>query len=109
MLIEFSTANFRSIKECQKLTLVAGSGKELLEQNTFDAGLTGFPRLLRSAVIYGANAAGLMMTLYSLMGVRRKAQIKTALAVWKAAPGQGYKIRNGERIPSNSSSNPCHQ
>lgn len=58
MLIEFSAANFRSIKERQKLTLVAGSGKELLEKNTFDSGLTGFPRLLRSAVIYGANAAG---------------------------------------------------
>lgn len=58
MLIEFSAANFRSIKESQKLTLVAGSGKELLEQNTFDSGLPGFPRLIRSAVIYGANAAG---------------------------------------------------
>lgn len=58
MLVEFSAANFRSIKESQKLTLVAGSGKELLEQNTFDSRLPGFPRLVRSAVIYGANAAG---------------------------------------------------
>ncbi|OGA40195.1 MAG: hypothetical protein A3G28_04255 [Betaproteobacteria bacterium RIFCSPLOWO2_12_FULL_68_19] len=58
MLIEFSAANFRSINEVQKLTLVAGPGKEHLGQNTFDSGLTGFPRLLRSAVIYGANAAG---------------------------------------------------
>lgn len=58
MLIEFSTANFRSFKETQKLTLVAGSGKELLEQDTFDSGLPGFPRLLRCAVIYGANASG---------------------------------------------------
>ena len=58
MLVEFSAANFRSINEIQKLTLVAGPGKEHLGQNTFDSGLTGFPRLLRSAVIYGANAAG---------------------------------------------------
>ena len=58
MLVEFSAANFRSINEVQKLTLVAGPGKEHLGQNTFDSGLTGFPRLLRSAVIYGANAAG---------------------------------------------------
>ena len=58
MLIEFSTANFRSVKETQKLTLVAGTGKEHQEQNSFDSGLPGFPRLLRSAVIYGANAAG---------------------------------------------------
>src|SRR3990172_9083612 len=58
MLVEFSTTNFRSISEVQTLTLVAGPGKEHLGQNTFDSGLTGFPRLLRSAVIYGANAAG---------------------------------------------------
>ena len=58
MLIEFSAANFRSIKDTQKLTLVAGTGKEHLDQNTFDSGLPGFPRLLRSVVIYGANAAG---------------------------------------------------
>lgn len=58
MLVEFSAANFRSINAVQKLTLVAGPGKEHLGQNTFDSGLTGFPRLLRSAVIYGANAAG---------------------------------------------------
>ncbi|MEK6244246.1 MAG: ATP-binding protein [Pseudomonadota bacterium] len=58
MLVEFSATNFRSISEVQKLTLVAGPGKEHLGQNTFDPGLAGFPRLLRSAVIYGANAAG---------------------------------------------------
>lgn len=58
MLIEFRATNFRSINEAQTLTLVAGSGKELVSENTFEPGLTGFPRLLRSAVIYGANAAG---------------------------------------------------
>lgn len=34
----------------------------------------------------GANAVGLMMTLYSLMSDGRKAQIKKALDVWKANP-----------------------
>ena len=58
MLIEFKVTNFRSINETQTLSLVAGSGKELVTENTFESGLPGFPRLLRSAVIYGANAAG---------------------------------------------------
>lgn len=58
MLIEFRAANYRSINESQTLSLVAGSGKERLKENTFESGLPGFPRLLRSAVIYGANAAG---------------------------------------------------
>lgn len=58
MFIEFRVTNFRSIREEQSLSLVMGQGKELLDENTFDSGLPGFPRLLRSAVIYGANAAG---------------------------------------------------
>ena len=58
MLIEFRVTNFRSINETQTLSLVAGSGKELVTENTFESGLPGFPRLLRSAVIYGPNAAG---------------------------------------------------
>src|SRR2546422_767062 len=58
MLIEFRAANYRSINESQTLSLVAGPGKERLKENTFESGLQGFPRLLRSAAIYGANAAG---------------------------------------------------
>ncbi|MFQ5672490.1 MAG: ATP/GTP-binding protein [Nitrospinales bacterium] len=58
MLIEFKVTNFRSIRETQTLSLVANSSKELLEENTFDTGIKGFPRLLRSVVIYGPNAAG---------------------------------------------------
>ena len=33
--------------------------------------------------VYGVLAAGWMMTLYSLLGLRRKAQIRKALARWK--------------------------
>ena len=58
MLIEFRVTNFRSIRETQTLSMVAGSGNELAATNTFDSGITGFQRLVRSAVIYGANAAG---------------------------------------------------
>ncbi|OGA44744.1 MAG: hypothetical protein A3F74_19830 [Betaproteobacteria bacterium RIFCSPLOWO2_12_FULL_62_58] len=58
MLIEFRVTNFRSINRTQVLSLVAGSGKERIAENTLESRLPGFPRLLRSAVIYGANAAG---------------------------------------------------
>jgi hypothetical protein len=72
MLIEFRVTNFRSIKETQTLSLVAGTGKELIGKNTFESGLPGFPRLLRSAVIYGANAAGktnLLRALHFMQGL----------------------------------------
>jgi AAA15 family ATPase/GTPase len=57
MLLEFSVSNFRSIYKRQTLSLVASSGNELAENNVYE--LKGHkPKSLRSAVIYGANAAG---------------------------------------------------
>ena len=58
MLIGFQVENFRSFKERQVLSMEAGHFAEHIESNTFDAGLKGMPRLLRSAVVYGPNAAG---------------------------------------------------
>jgi len=57
MLIEFSVENFRSIRELQTLSLIASSGKELQSTNIAQAE-SGPQPLLRSAVIYGPNAAG---------------------------------------------------
>lgn len=58
MLIEFQVENFRSFKERQTFSMVSAQLAEHKQTNTFDSGLRGFDRLLRSAVIYGANAAG---------------------------------------------------
>lgn len=82
MLVEFSATNFRSISEVQTLTLVAGPGKEHLGQNTFDPGLNAFPRLLRSAVIYGANAAGKTNLLRALQFMQ---QLVTTSATFQEA------------------------
>lgn len=58
MLIEFSVKNFRSIKEEQTLSLVKSKSKELEATNSFKPDVPNSVPLLRSAVIYGANAAG---------------------------------------------------
>lgn len=58
MLLEFSVANFRSIYERQTLSLVAASGNELRESHVVDPEAPATPPLVRSAVIYGPNAAG---------------------------------------------------
>ena len=58
MLIEFSVSNFRSIHERQTLSLVAGTGEELRSTNVMDVDAPATPDVLRSAVIYGPNAAG---------------------------------------------------
>lgn len=73
MLIEFSVANFRSIKDEVRLSLVAGPGKELRETHVMtpelNAGVRSIP-LLRSAAVYGANAAGKTNLLQALQAMR---------------------------------------
>jgi uncharacterized protein len=74
MLIEFAIANFRSIRDEQRLSLVAGSGGEHGDTNTLtpDMASSGKPlRLLRSAAIYGPNAAGKSNLLRAMQTMRR--------------------------------------
>jgi len=58
MLIEFSVTNYRSFLPPQSLTLTANTSTELQEENSFISPVSNLPRLLRSAVVYGPNAAG---------------------------------------------------
>ena len=73
MLIEFSVENFRSIKDQANLTLVADSGKEKEQTHTLEV-VVGSARpiaLLRSAVVYGANASGKTNLLRALEAMQR--------------------------------------
>jgi AAA15 family ATPase/GTPase len=58
MLIEFSVKNYQSFWNTQKLSMAAGSTKELANENKFASPINGLPELLRSAVVYGANGSG---------------------------------------------------
>ena len=61
MLVEFALANYRSIKDEMRLSLVAGPDKRLEDSNVEVKELAHGVRplrLLRSAAIYGANASG---------------------------------------------------
>ncbi|MGH7866648.1 MAG: AAA family ATPase, partial [Candidatus Dormibacteraceae bacterium] len=70
MLIEFSVANFRSILGRQTLSLVAGSGAEHASRNLIAGEHEGL-RVLRSAVLYGPNAAGKSNVLRALATLRQ--------------------------------------
>lgn len=56
MLVEFKVQNFLSFKELQTFTMVASALKEHRQTNTFNA--SNKMNLVKSAVIYGANASG---------------------------------------------------
>ncbi len=58
MLIEFRVKNFRSLRDTQVLSLVSSKDSTLQDTHTATTGLKAAPSILRSAVIYGANASG---------------------------------------------------
>lgn len=87
MLIQFNVKNYRSIRDRQSLSLVMAKGDELKATNTFDAKAPATGKLLRSAVIYGANAAGKS----NLLGAMKTMKL---IVVDSASKGQ-----QGEELP----------
>ncbi len=102
MLIEFTVTNFRSIRSPQTLSLVASKSlkEKDLEGNAFEAGGSedGLPKLLRSAVVYGPNAAG-KSTLVGALSFMRKWVITSAQ---KAQIGEAIKEAQPFRLSAES-------
>ncbi len=71
MLIEFSVANFRSLRERQSFSLAKAKGDELVASNTFKVQAANEYELLRSASIYGPNAGGKSNFLQALNTMKR--------------------------------------
>ena len=86
MLIEFSVANFRSLRDRQTLSMVKAKGNELLGTNTFEATATKKFNLLRSAVIYGPNASG-------------KSNLLRALYIMQEIVLKSAHVQPGKKIP----------
>lgn len=70
MLIEFRVRNFRSIKDEQVLSLVAGSDKTKRDTHVISSTAKVIPDLLRSAVLYGPNASGKSNLLHAIAYMR---------------------------------------
>jgi AAA15 family ATPase/GTPase len=95
MLIEFSVSNFRSIQAKQTLSLVAGSGRELLTSNSFSTPALKMNRLLRSAAIYGPNAAG-KSNLIDALGAMQRIVLNSAAERQRGDPLQLTPFRLDE-------------
>jgi AAA15 family ATPase/GTPase len=74
MFIEFNVGNYLSFKDRVKLSMVASTDDALQESNVFHVGKR---RLVKSAVIYGANASG-KSNLLDAMGFMRNMVIKSS-------------------------------
>jgi AAA15 family ATPase/GTPase len=89
MLVEFRVKNFRSLRDEQVLSLVASKDKTLLDTNTLETGIKAAPRLLRSAVIYGANASGKSNIIKALQYMRGV----VAESATVIQPGQSFSVQ----------------
>ncbi len=86
MIIELVVENFRSIKTKQTFSLTKSISDELVE-NTFDPQVLSTSPLLRSAVIYGANAAG------------KSNFIKAVKAMREIVVNSAKNIQRGDELP----------
>lgn len=71
MLVEFRVSNFRSIREEQRLSLVANSDKSHSETHVIRSDAKSGISLLKSAVIYGANASGKSTLIMAMAFMKR--------------------------------------
>jgi AAA15 family ATPase/GTPase len=89
MLLEFRVKNFRSLRDEQVLSLVASKDKTLEDTNILSTGLKAAPGLLRSAVIYGANAGG-KSNLIKALQYMRGVVLESATVI---QPSQTYAVQ----------------
>jgi len=101
MLVEFRVKNFRSLRDEQVLSLVASKDKTLLDTHTLATGLSAAPTLLRSAVIYGANASG-KSNLIKALQYMRGVVTESATVI---QPGQTFAVQPF-RLDATSASQP---
>lgn len=89
MLVEFRVKNFRSLRDEQVFSLVASKDKTLHDTHTLATGLKAAPYLLRSAVVYGANASG-KSNLIKALHYMRAVVLESATVI---QPGQTYAVQ----------------
>lgn len=85
MLVEFRIKNFRSLRDEQVLSLVSSTDKTLLDTHAVDTGVKAAPHLLKSAVVYGANASGKSNLIKALQYMRDVVLMSASLQ-----PGQTF-------------------
>jgi len=89
MLVEFRVKNFRSLRDEQVLSLVASKDKTLQDTHTQATGISAAPTLVRSAVVYGANASG-KSNLIKALQYMRGVVTESATAI---QPGQAFAVQ----------------
>ncbi len=104
MLVEFRVKNFRSLRDEQVFSLVASKDKTLHDTHTLSTGLKAAPHLLKSAVLYGANAGG-KSNLIKAMQYMRGVVMESATII---QPSQTFAVQPF-LLDDRSASQPAHR
>ncbi len=95
MLIEFRVQNYRSIREEQALSLVAAKDSSHADTHVVPTGLKTIPGVLKSAVLYGANASGKTNFLKAVEFMRNLvAQSATIVQLGETLNIQSFRLDN---------------
>ncbi len=89
MLIEFRVRNFRSLRDEETFSMVASKDKTWADTHTSATGVKATPAVLRSAVIYGANASGKSNFIRALQFMSNL--VKTSAT--GSQPGQPFNVQ----------------
>ena len=100
MLIEFNVKNYRSIKDKMTLSMVASNSDKTSLPNNLIKGVLKNDNLLRSALIYGANASGKTNVLLALNFFKRHVLLSA-----NNPKGSGIKFEPF-KLEDNSKKNP---
>jgi uncharacterized protein len=79
MIIDFSTRNFRSVRDKATLSFIASPDASLRASHCLSTGLPSVPWVTRGAAIYGANASGKSNLIFGLTTMRTMVAQSTAL------------------------------
>lgn len=89
MIIQFVTENYRSIKHEQTLSLAKSTGNEMPD-NFFKTSAPNTPELVKSAVIYGANASGKSNTIKALGSMLNIIENSANKGIGNAIPTESF-------------------
>jgi AAA15 family ATPase/GTPase len=102
MLVEFRVKNFRSLRDEQVFSLVASKDKSLRDTHTQETGIKAVPILLRSAVVYGANASG-KSNLIKALKCMRYMVVNSAIGI---RPSRLFAMAQPFRLDADSANQP---
>ncbi len=91
MLVNFRVENFKSFKDLTEFSMESTKLKNLKDTNTFDINNIS---LLKSAVVYGANASGKSSLLDAMTGIKGIVKNSISIEKMKKYPAQPFLLNS---------------